>query len=396
MSDHTARGLHPDEYRAADAVFRGALHLPAGSDDQWQHTAVAYEHSHTFGVFDTELIGTTLSWDTSMRVPDGAVLPHAAVSGVGVRSDRTRRGVLTELMRAQLSDCAERGVVTANLHASEGGIYGRFGYGPATFATQGVVHRRAARLRDDLPPGGEVQRLDLDAAVSRLPDIYAALSGRRAGLIGRQPPYWAAFRARTAREDVPVVTVVHHGPAGPDGFAVYTVRRVGGESELTVFDLHAGDADAFVGLWRYLLGVDLVDRIVLSSRPVDEPTAALFTDPRAYEATETFDETWLRLVDVPGALDALRNDGDPLVVSVTDRMLPANTGRYRIGGDGVARTDEPAGVSLDVGTLAMVYLGGWRPSVLAELGRIEAGTEAAREADRVFAARRAPWCGTFF
>ena len=43
----------------------------------------------------------------------------------------------------------------AGLTASEGGIYGRFGYGPATIEQVFTIDRRFARFRDDAPdPGG--------------------------------------------------------------------------------------------------------------------------------------------------------------------------------------------------------------------------------------------------
>jgi hypothetical protein len=53
---------------------------------------------------DGSLVGTAMSFAVSTSVPGGAVLPAAAVSCVGVRADRTRRGVLTALIRAQLDD----------------------------------------------------------------------------------------------------------------------------------------------------------------------------------------------------------------------------------------------------------------------------------------------------
>ena len=67
-----------------------------------------------------------------LTVPGGE-LPTAGVTVVGVLPTHRRRGVLRSLMRAQLDDAHERGEPLAALWASEESIYGRFGYGLASF-----------------------------------------------------------------------------------------------------------------------------------------------------------------------------------------------------------------------------------------------------------------------
>jgi predicted acetyltransferase len=45
----------------------------------------------------------------------------------------------------------------------------------------------------------------------------------------------------------------------------------------------------------------------------------------------------------------------------------------------------------------MVYLGSWRPSTLAAIGRLAAHDPAAlAAADRLFATDRPSWCGSLF
>ncbi|WP_434781160.1 sterol carrier protein domain-containing protein [Amycolatopsis kentuckyensis] len=52
---------------------------------------------------------------------------------------------------------------------------------------------------------------------------------------------------------------------------------------------------------------------------------------------------------------------------------------------------------MDVTTLAMVYLGTWRPSALAAAGRIEVrDPAAATAADLLFGTRVAAWSGSYF
>ncbi|NIH83536.1 GNAT family N-acetyltransferase [Amycolatopsis granulosa] len=399
MSDYTVRTLRPDEHRAAADLFRATLHGVPTTDDSWRITERMLQPGRTLGAFDTELIGTARSFDAEMTLPGGARAGLAAVTGVGVRPDRTRRGVLTELMRTQLTDIAARGLPLAALRATEGVIYHRFGYGVATRSRSYEIDRRRAVLRPEVPAGGQVELWSLDTALKRLPALYDALPHPRPAMMTR-PPYWWPGWERHAREATsPVVTVVHHGSEGLDGYLIYSVERKHWTEPATleVISLQTATDEAFTGLWRYLLGVDLVDTIRAGERPVDEPVELLFTDIRAVRDTGGGDELWLRLVDVPAALGAREYTGEPVVLEVADPVLAANSGRYRVSPDGVHRTDETADLRLGVDALAMIYLGTWRPSLLAGAGRIRATSASGLErADRLFTTPVPAWCGTHF
>jgi predicted acetyltransferase len=78
-------------------------------------------------------------------------------------------------------------------------------------------------------------------------------------------------------------------------------------------------------------------------------------------------------------------------------LLPANSGCYRVGPEGAEPTTDEADAALPVDALAMIYLGGTRPSSLAAVGRVQARTpEALRRLDQLFAIDVPPWCGTMF
>ncbi|WP_410617476.1 GNAT family N-acetyltransferase [Amycolatopsis sp. lyj-109] len=400
MSDFEIRTLDTAEHRAASNLFRETVHFPPSDDAEWVYAARYYQPGGTVGAFDPELIGTARSFDAELTVPGGARLPMAGVTSVGVRADRTRRGVLRAMMTAQLEDFAARGVVFANLLASEAGIYGRFGYGLATRYRGYSVDRHRARLRADAPVGGELELLDLDRAFEVCPGVYDGLE-RRPGMMSRPEVLWRLYEMQLRRHTTPAKAVVHHGPGGPDGFAFYYVEGPiahPGIKTLQVADLFAGSPTAFAGLWRFLLGLDLVDRIAAESRPLDDPIELLLADHRCGSVDRIGDEHWIRLVDVPAALAGRAyGPADPVVVEVTDPLLPGNSGRYLVTPDGAGRTDRPAGLRLDVTTLAMVYLGTWRPSALAAAGRIEVRDPAAPEAaDLLFGTRLAAWSGSHF
>ena len=85
------------------------------------------------------------------------------------------------MMRAQLDDVHERGEPVAILWASEETIYGRFGYGMASFSGRSSTASgarppsRRAGPRADRPPR------DVDEAAELFPPIYERLRASRPG-----------------------------------------------------------------------------------------------------------------------------------------------------------------------------------------------------------------------
>src|SRR5262249_60768238 len=94
----------------------------------------------TLAGFDGEtIVGGTGIYSFQMRVP-GAMASVAGVSLVSVLPSHRRRGILSALMRRQLADIGERGEAVAALFGSESGIYGRYGYGRASWQAAYRLH----------------------------------------------------------------------------------------------------------------------------------------------------------------------------------------------------------------------------------------------------------------
>lgn len=378
------------QFRAHSTLFRRAMHWSAASDDMWAIIHPSYEPGRALAAFEgDEMVGTTQSFGSSMVVPGGAVVPQAAISRVGVRADYTRRGVVTALMREQLSTLPEP---VATLRASEGRIYGRFGYGVA-----GRVRLVRVDARKAVIPGamsGRVRMIDADTADKLLPELHDHIGLIRPGQISRWPGWWA--RARDRKGDAEnMAVVVHTGPDGDDGFLAYKVDETKDfRHHLSIEDFVCSNADAWRDLWIYVTRLDLIDTVELEV-PVDDPVNWLFENPRVVETKDLFDEIWLRLVDVPRMLQA-RTYGvaDPVVLHVQDALLPSNDGSYRVSPDGVERVDAAADITIPVDLLGAVYLGDTTFSQLAVTKRIE-GTRL-DQADALFAAGQKPYCGSFF
>ncbi len=380
-------------------------------DDQesLQLVRSAVDVERLWGAYDGDLVvGTAGSSAAHITLPWGASAPFAAVSSVTVKATHRRRGILTQMMRSQLTDLHERGERLAGLWASEAAIYPRYGYGLGTYSARLRVRRDASAFRQPMRVRHVVE-IDKDTARRTLPGLHAGAAQGHPGFVIRSEEHWnEAFSDPSSwrRGASPQRFVVHQGAAGPVGYACYRTRHQWGangenESALQVLDLQAQSAEAYATLWRYCLDVDLMSQVEARHRSVDEPLRHLLLDARALQA-RTADGLWLRLVDVVPALELRSYAGDgELVLEVVDEFCPWNTGRVLLStGEGAARatsTGREPDLVLDATTLAALYLGGNRAVTLRAAGAIEERTPgAATRVDRLFAADATPWCPTAF
>lgn len=385
-------------FRAAMVGFPPLPHLPPG------RIATLLEPGRTIGAFvGDELAGTADAVTSRLTLPGGALVGHAAVTHVGVLPSFTRKGIATELMRHQLSDIAARGEVVATLRASEATIYARYGYGVANSTQTVEVHTKRAALRPDVGAGGPVRLIDAAASWDVLPRICAANRPSRPGTIDRPPVWWQGLRLRTESSSGAYYVAVHGDPGRESGFARYRpidteAWFVSDQRSIVVEDFFAPTAEAYLGLMRFLLGLDLIDRVVFWMLPVDDPLPWLLVDRRGARVTAVHDETWLRVIDVHAALTARRYAaGGEVVIAVNDPFFPANSATFVVSGDGAAPSDRRPQLHVGVEGLATVLLGGARWRSLAAAGMVRTDDPAAVvEADRLFAVPDAPYAGFYF
>ncbi|MGH7910265.1 MAG: GNAT family N-acetyltransferase [Candidatus Dormibacteraceae bacterium] len=367
------------------------------------------EVDRSTGAYDGPLlVGTTSSLLAPLTLPWGTVGRLSAVSAVTVRSTHRRRGILTQLMRRQLTEFHERGELLAGLWASEAPIYGRFGYGLGTFSAGLRIRRHESTFRRPLGVENVVE-VDKETAQQVLPALQAAAAPGHPGFLVRSEKHWKdamgdppAWRHGASRYRF----VLHQGPSAPDGYACYRTRHSWGsdgerQSKLEVLELHALNPDAYATLWRYCLDVDLYVEVEAWHRSVDEPLRHLLRDPRAL-GTRTGDGLWVRLVDVAPALAQRRYAcAGELVLQIEDDFCPWNEGRVLLaagaGETKAVATDREPDLVLDAAALAALYLGANRAVTLHRAGRIEERKAGAlQRCDLLFAADATPWCPTGF
>ncbi len=337
-----------------------------------------------------EVVGTAGSYALELTLPGGAIVPVPGVTWVTVAATHRRRGVLRAMLTEQHRGFVADGVPLAVLTASEGAIYGRFGYGPATVDRSVEIDRRLVAFRTGLPDPGGVRFVDAETARKHAPEVHRRWRAVTPGAVSRREPWWDQL----LHQDGPPEFHLAHA----DGWACFRRER----GACVLHDLFAATEEAHLALWRVLLGLDLVDTVVAHHAvPPDDPLPLLLTDPRQVRTTAAADGMWVRPLDVAAAL-ALRTYAVELdvVLGVEDAFLDRG-GRFRLRGgpEGATceRVDTAADVTLGVSALGSLLLGGHRAHPLARAGLLAAADPAAlRRVDAAFAAERAPQHGTGF
>ncbi|OZM73507.1 GNAT family N-acetyltransferase [Amycolatopsis antarctica] len=340
----------------------------------------------------------------SMTVP-GTVLPVAGVTLVAVAPTHRRRGLLRSMMREQLTGLHESAAEpVAALNASEAGIYGRFGYGVASYLARCRGEQRSMVFRDDVDRGpGRIRLLDRDEARTAIEKVYESVRPNAVGMLDRPARFWDArlHDAEHVRHGATALRfAVHEEPDGiPTGYALYRLRPCWENgrdlSEVVVIESAAETPRAYAAVWGFLVEIDGHFRISFDGA-VDEPLPHLLLDSRGLDST-VVDNLWVRLVDVDRALVSRRYAGPvDVVLEVTDDFCPWNAGRFRLRSDGgeatCERTRATADLRLSVAELGAVFLGGTSMATLAAAGRVaELRAGAVAEATSAFRGVRAPF-----
>ena len=319
------------------------------------------------------------------------------INTIAVRPSHRRRGLLKQMMRAQLDAARERGISLATLTASEATIYGRFGFGIATHTHPIHVDTRRLVFRPDIPvASGSVEYVHPSFLKDHWHRLVTEHQARYRGAVGHLHGHyltdtgqWDPSENGHARS---LRCVVHFSEEGEvDGFALFTPQGWH-DSPITtkVRKVCAEDQAVNRALWKAMAEMDMVERLTYPLSPPGDPLAASLVDPWAVQPKEGDDPVWLRILDLPSAVAQRQFDGDSegdVIVEIVDSMGYCE-GLWRMhakDGHGTAeRVDAAADVKLSVDVLAQMWHGDRTASELALSGLLDGEPAAIGRLSRLF------------
>lgn len=395
------------------AVSTGFLRAPAPSEEEIEGRRRQFVPGRYLGAFDGgRCVATFRSFDQELTAVGGASVRADAITGVTVTATHRRRGLLSRMMAQDLAAAKERGDVVATLIAAEYPIYGRYGFGPATWMSEWTVDVPRAGLdarwagpadggRIDLVDGEDVRKLG--------PELHERLRRTQPGVITRDEVWWK-LNTGALRFDpswkLPFFAVYRSASGEVEGMAAYEVDDNWGDAKqplntATVKWLLGATPAAERALWQYLCSIDWVVTVRSGWRAPDDLLPFLLPDPRAARITSLADWLWVRILDVVRALEARTYEGEGALVLEVAGVDGLTGGRYRLeasaAGASCTPTTESADIALGPAELGALWLGDESAVRLAALGRVrEERAGAARKADALLRTSRRPWCPDIF
>lgn len=395
------RRARPDEFARISELDGAAFGFHYSEEDREEAKLDVDLERMLVAVDDDRIVGASCELGLDMTLPGGAAAAVTGLTWVSVDITHRRQGILRSLIEQQVREARDQAVPALILTASEGGIYGRYGFGSASDVRKVLVERRAARLLHPVPKPG-VTRMTTDEARGVLPGIYERWQHQTPGAIARDEAHWQLTlgdREHRRNGMSGLFHLVH-----PDGYVSYRIKVNWNDghpaNNCWLVDYVIATPEAHAELWQTLLGMDLAETIESYRVPVDDPLPWLLADPRRVRTGELNDGLWVRPVHVAALLAARRYAMEiDVVLGVRDPLLGDASYRLRGGPGGAVceRTDAAPDLELGVDDVGVLSLGGRRLAPLLWSGRARCADAAlASRVDRAFLADVAPQYGTPF
>jgi predicted acetyltransferase len=302
---------------------------------------------------------------------DGGPVAMGGVAAVIVHPAYRRRRYAGELMKAVLYDMRDRGVHLSMLAPFAHSFYRSFGYELASEAIEYTLKPT------DLPTDPEQAKLRAcrERDLPRLMELHETEAREHQLCAPRSEAFWHKVLGRKDHE-----AAVYDAGSGVEGYLLYKMTdwRQGKEPprRLEVQELIATTSEARRGLVSFLGALDPNAFDIRHWTSREDPLHPYLQS--SYVEAKVEPDQMLRLVDVEGALGHLNREPDPLVLEVSDDVIPENAGEFTIGGGQVVRGAEAENrVALDVRQLTQLYAGYLPARRLAWHGLVKASSSAA-------------------
>ncbi len=300
----------------------------------------------TFAVRDPFGLAAVVLWRTETVLHHGEPI-EICIAGPGATHPRARRaGLLASAQRHFLDAMRDAGCALSGLETPITRWHQRNGWGVGS-----AVRRYRARP-DALRPSSRATagHPDFDAGPADRRVAWEHSATQRFGYLLRDENRWAEVERPVPGELRRDTATWREDDGSPTGCVHYSHRLSpdGSRIELTVHELHASTASAYLGLLGMLAEHTNVGLLHWDA-PCDDPLLNVVSEAQGIEPASCVDKM-LRVVDLAALTLPRRttsNLGDGVVVGVTDYHAPWNDGLWQVVADGARhRFVRPADLSV--------------------------------------------------
>ncbi|MEA2575379.1 MAG: hypothetical protein QOH93_2677 [Chloroflexia bacterium] len=355
-----------------------------------------YTPENSRGLFDDEgrlLCGMLIIDNGALYFRGDEPVPTALISAVASPPEHRRKGYIRQMFEGMFNEQRAAGVPLTALYPFYFPFYRSFGYELAHDAAEYKVKieqfkpwRKAAERGSFVPidieqmkgdgaeqPGGDLEKLN---------SIYVPWARRNLGNVARDRNWWLHKLSHRTQYALGYLYYDSEGKAA--GYIIYHLEDKGSwVRDMVIHEMRALDRPSQEALYGFIYNHDSQAQTASFWAPIDAQFAGQLPDPREAEV-KVHAGYMLRLLDVEGAFCCRSFSPEvagEFTFSLTDEMLSANSGSYRVSvrdGRGTAErlAGDEAGVELDARSLAQLYGGYASPRRAASLGQIKVSREA--------------------
>ena len=350
------------------------------------------------GLFDDEgrlLCGMLIINGGALYFRGDEPVRTALISAVASPPEHRRKGYIRQMFEGMYHEQRELGVALTALYPFYFPFYRSFGYEVAHDAANYVVKieqfkpwRKAAERGTFVPIDVEQLKSDNEQGrdyIEKLNSIYTPWARSNLGTVARDRNWWLH---KMFYKEQNALAYLYHDPEGRvAGYIIYHLEDKGDwVRDMVIHEMRGANRDAQEALYGFIYNHDSQAQKASFWTAVDEGFAAELPDPREAEV-KVHAGYMLRLLDVEGAFRQrtfVPEAEGSFTFSLTDEMLPANSGAYHVSvRDGRANVERlaegagtQAGLELDARALAQLYGGYTSPTRAASIGRIKVSREA--------------------
>jgi predicted acetyltransferase len=379
-SEFDVRPVEGDDFEQYFAVRSQSFGVPRSDHDSWTELIAATPEVVSFGAYRSGTLLGALRVIPAGQFVHGRSVPMGGIAAVVVRPEARGIGVARSLLTEAITWMRDSGIAVSSLHPASTRAYrsagweiaGRAGWLRIPTRSFGSVRGDAAGTLEPLDPTGSPE----------VRACYAAFAPSVPAAVDRSEPFWV-LHARGGREDGAFLYGVRTDGV-LTGYVAYTQTSDPNSwhYDLRIDDVVAHDRASAVAIWRFIGGHSMqVEEVQVPLGAL--PSLSLLLDEQ--DASTHLENHWMhRIVDVPGAVDARgfpAGVAGTVVVLVTDPLTPGRASAWRISvedGTGLAAPSDDGSVevTLDIGALSALAIGGTSTGLLRNAGRLSGADDA--------------------
>lgn len=283
----------------------------------------------------------------------GTPVKTSCIGAVSTLPEYRSTGAVRAMFKEILPHARKCGQIISALYPFNHAFYRKFGYETACFANR---YEFPVSLLENYRHAGWVKMWNPGEATDYFTQVYSEFSKNYNLAFLRDDKLMADTVRGVYYKDRRFCYLIGDTENGPTAYVVFDDISENGGHIIDVADSAWTSPHGLRSLLGFLARFTADYEKIRISLPTNLNLHSLVSAPYDIK-TETQCGYMVRILDIPKALALMPRPESPFTLSVTDDIIPENTGTYIITSEGVTRTDSAPNIELTIQTLSQLVTG---------------------------------------